>query len=171
MMGSCSYGEHTQAAPRAQASLASCLTGALYDARVDYVALGKQLRDLRDALNMSQSDVAEALTDVSRQSVGHWETGHSPISMRDLGRVLFIYGHEFSLNIVKTGAARVTVEVDQDVAALARAAEALPGPERATLTELAEVLPHLPDGTRSTVPIMVNGWRRDYYFSRARKIQ
>lgn len=135
---------------------------------VDPSLLGRHLADLRRKRGLKQEEVAGKLGDVSRQTVSHWEVGRAPVTVRDLERLATIYGCRVNVEVVPLDAAKVTIETSPDGARLARATEDLPPGDRETLYELAEVIPLLPSGARTSLPVMVNGWRRDYLFSRSR---
>lgn len=61
------------------------------------VHLGRKLRELRDAADLSLDDVAATL-ERSRSTVGNWERGYSKISAQDLKALLGLYhvGEELS---------------------------------------------------------------------------
>lgn len=141
--------------------------GDAYALDVDYIALGRELAAMRMAAGLTQADVARELKE-KRQTIGHWETAHVPVPMHELERLLPLYGRRLVIRMPETGTPTVEIEVPQDVAELAAAAEPLTAEQRTLLRELAEVLPKLPPGTLASLPMMVNGWRRDFLYARAR---
>jgi transcriptional regulator with XRE-family HTH domain len=63
--------------------------------------LGEQLRQIRLAKRLTQTDVAQAM-DVSTGAVGHWETGTRPIAIESLEAFARAVGAEVEIRVVDT---------------------------------------------------------------------
>jgi ribosome-binding protein aMBF1 (putative translation factor) len=70
--------------------------------------LGRRLREERDAADLSQQQIADAM-DASKQLVSHWEAGRSELTLWDLFRLESKFG--FDLAYIATGVRGWTAKV------------------------------------------------------------